>query len=257
MRTRTLFLITTLFLLLGPGVIFAEKVGKGGGKAETLAEYLFPPVVVDVNDDSSPLLTGDARSTEDGFTSYIDSDLYPGVHVYFMGSGNPKLILEDPQERGLWVRFVGGDCDPRIAGRLFYANGDNNGLWFSGLSWPAEYGTDEGFISGRFLGMMAEEILEAYSDMILRFITEEDGRDYLWKVKFGDVWGGDPATTNPVMVTQISEHLWHIETIIELPDNTLSTARVTRLPLRKGKQSEWEDFGLCDTLVDFYVRKLP
>lgn len=272
MRKRILTVIY-LFLLVslwaGSAAAQSSKGGGGRKQTETQAEFLFPfdSNYLGLDGLTWALLTGDGVERVDGASLFQNrSETYPGVVAYFMGSGNPKLTVDDP-ERNLWIRFednTPGSCN--VAGQTFYANGDS--LWFSQLANQPDWrdgsgGVDPNYqtIDGRFLGMTAD-IKVGYSEMILRFILPNDsGKEILWKVVFGDGPNDPDDGRTPVRVSVTSRDssknpiAWHIEGLDPIDGITTGGNSVARVTSRniKGK-TVGQDHGLCQTFIDFNLQ---
>jgi hypothetical protein len=223
----------TLLLLLAVVCTAGTLLAKGKPNQEPPAVFVFPDLL-------SPSLTGDGLEPDRDVDPSVDFTTYAdhpgGVEAYFMGSGNPKLELGDPV-RYLVITFE-DDAACGVPGETFYANGD--ALWFSGLAWDLQ-GLDP--IEDRFLGM--EPVgATGYSKLILRFITEdESGKDYLWRVVFGDFEGA-----SRVKVEKTAADQWRVYGAA----GGFSTAHVTR-GVTKGK-SDFTDFNLCSASIDFDIK---
>jgi hypothetical protein len=222
-RLGTMIFLLMLAVACYAGDLLAKgkPVHGGNSNQEPRARFVFSP---------SASLTGDVNG-------FVYEDDPGGVEAYFMGSGNPKLELGDPL-RSVVITFDGPDSQCLVAGETYEANGD--ALWFSGLADESGELIDP----SRFLSMGEEDNpFLGYSKMILRFILQDefDGKDYLWKVVFGDADG-----SSRVKVTREGD-TWHVEGL----DYGSSTAIVNRFTI-KGK-SGGEPLGLCTALIDFDI----
>lgn len=264
MKNLTVCVITTLLTLAVMPVAFAAKGGKGGKPPSNVAaEFLFPL------DAANNVLTGD---NESGVSSYKDSDLPSdaGISAFFMGSGNPKLQVDEHAERTLILRLNGsgpsGGVDPVTGAPIQCPFGSaevplaipvrGDALWFADLnSLPDGTGTTVG--DNNFLSMAGDGTDGTYYSMMpVRFLWTEGGTEYLYSVLFGSQPENPDGIRTRVSITRLA-NTWTVTGIN--PNTDLeSTARIKRTDLsQKGKKRVTEYVGHCDIKVDFDIELLP
>jgi hypothetical protein len=256
MKALTLCVFTTLLALAAVPAAFAAKKGKPSSNVP--AEFLFPP------DSANNVLTGD---NDTGVSRYKDSDLDAGISAFFMGSGNPKLQVDEHATRALILRLDGSGpsgVDPITGAQVecpfgleglpveFHARGD--ALWFADLNSDPD-GTGFKVGDNNFLSMdEGGADLTHYSIMPLRFVVTENGTDYLYTVLFGSLPEQGDGFRTRVGITR-SGDTW---TVTGINTDLQSTARIERTDLsQKGRRRVTEYLGHCNIKVYFDIELLP
>ena len=185
-----------------------------------------------------------------------------------MGSGNPKLQVDEHATRALILRLDGSGpqsgTDPVTGAPIqcpfgseglpfeFHARGD--ALWFADLNSDPD-GTGFKVGDNNFLFMdEGGADLTYYSIMPLRFVVTENGTDYLYTVLFGSLPEQGDGFRTRVGITR-SGDTW---TVTGINADLQSTARIERTDLsQKGRRRVTEYLGHCNIKVDFDIELLP